>query len=164
MGFAEQQHRAHVERQQRLGRVAAGPVPAPMATPAQAKSLRDLEREVARLSARLRAMLGEDESSMLLPNRIRPVVNMVADHYGMTPEDIASWRRTPDVARARQIAIYLARTVTKYSLSAIGRVLDRDHTTVLYSCRRIESLRRQDSALDREIRELTERATHEFAE
>jgi len=161
MGFAEQQHRAHVERQRRLGKTASK-APAPIATPMQTRSLRELEREVAELSVRLKAMLREDETPMLLLNRVRPVVNLVANHYGMALEDIASFRRTRHVARARHIAIYLARTMTKYSLSAIGHVLNRDHTTIMHSCRRIEALRLRDIKFDQEIRELIERATQEL--
>lgn len=55
--------------------------------------------------------------------------------------DIRSQRRTKVVVRARQIAMYLAKTLTGQSLPEIGRRFGgRDHTTVLHAVRKIERL------------------------
>jgi len=55
--------------------------------------------------------------------------------------DIRSQRRTKVVVRARQVAMYLAKTLTGQSLPEIGRRFGgRDHTTVLHSVRKIERL------------------------
>jgi hypothetical protein len=171
MTLAEQQHRAHIERQKRLGkgvpparplttRLDAPPLspqsePAP--APAQARTIETLEQEVAQLSAQLEAMAREDQSPLVDPSRIKPVVSAVAKYYGVSLRDLVSFRRTTELIRPRQVAMYLAKQLTKHSLPTIGRVLDRDHTTVLHGCRRIATLRRQDKGLDGEITALVER-------
>ena len=171
MSFAEQ-HRAHVERQRRLGKGAPPParpalVPAPPLAPcaepvvlsAQARKIAALQQEIAELSARLTAMEREDQSPLVVPSRIRPVISAVAKYYGVPLGDLVSSRRTRDLIRPRHVAMYLAKQLTKHSLPTIGRVLERDHTTVLHGCRQIEKLRQQDPALDAEIRTLVERLT-----
>ena len=73
---------------------------------------------------------------------------VVAKHFGIRPIDMISDRRSPAVARPRQVAMWLARRHTTLSLPAIGRHFgDRDHSTVLYACRRIEALAATDPDL-----------------
>ena len=53
-------------------------------------------------------------------------------------------RRSRSVARPRQIAMYLAKSITSRSLPEIGRKFGgRDHTTVLHACRKIKALREE---------------------
>jgi chromosomal replication initiator protein len=66
-----------------------------------------------------------------------------------------SSRRTANVVRPRQIAMYLAKTLTLRSLPEIGRRFGgRDHTTVLHAVRKIEGLIGKDNALAAEIESL----------
>jgi chromosomal replication initiator protein len=66
--------------------------------------------------------------------------------------DLLSARRTANVVRPRQIAMYLAKTLTLRSLPEIGRRFGgRDHTTVLHAVRKIESLIGNDTTLAAEI-------------
>ena len=68
------------------------------------------------------------------------------------PQRSLSSRRTANVVRPRQIAMYLAKTLTLRSLPEIGRRFGgRDHTTVLHAVRKIESLIGQDTSLAAEI-------------
>jgi chromosomal replication initiator protein len=61
----------------------------------------------------------------------------VCTHFGLSADDLLSSSRTARVAWPRQLAMYLARELTGQSLPAIGREFGgRDHTTVLYACRR----------------------------
>jgi chromosomal replication initiator protein len=178
MSFAEQQYRAHLERQRRLGKIPATPsasaVTQPVATqapagarqsealvasPAQAKMIQSLQQDVAQLSARLKAIVREDESPLLVPSRIKSVMAAVAEYYDISLGDLLSSRRAREISRPRQVAMYLAKALTKHSLPAIGRMLERDHTTVLHGCRQIEKLRLKDPELDTEIRELTDLLT-----
>jgi chromosomal replication initiator protein len=72
-----------------------------------------------------------------------------------------SSRRTANVVRPRQIAMYLAKTLTLRSLPEIGRRFGgRDHTTVLHAVRKIEGLVGSDTALSDEI-ELLKRQLQE---
>lgn len=73
--------------------------------------------------------------------QIREIQRIVALQYGVTVNDIVSARRTADVVRARQVAMYLARHMTPISLPEIGRRFgDRDHTTALFAVRKITRL------------------------
>ena len=66
-----------------------------------------------------------------------------------------SARRARDVARPRQIAMYLAKRLTPRSLPEIGRRFGgRDHTTVIHAIKRIKELRAADSELDSDVRSL----------
>ena len=86
---------------------------------------------------------------------------MVARQYNVSRADLLSSRRTANVVRPRQVAMYLAKTLTLRSLPEIGRRFGgRDHTTVLHAVRKIENLVSTDSALAEEI-ELLKRQLQE---
>lgn len=88
------------------------------------------------------------------PRRIRveDILRIVAKHYGVSRADLLSSRRTANVVRPRQIAMYLAKTMTLRSLPEIGRRFGgRDHTTVLHAVRKIEGLVQGDKGLAEEI-------------
>lgn len=87
---------------------------------------------------------------------IKKIQNVVADHYGVTRLDILSHRRTWDVVRPRQVAMYLAKMLTTRSLPEIGRRFgDRDHTTVLHAVRKFEALIARDPSIAATINALT---------
>lgn len=76
----------------------------------------------------------------------------VADYYNIRLSDLLSARRARQVARPRQLAMYLAKQMTSKSLPDIGRQFGgRDHTTVMHAVKRIEDLRQTDSVLDEDI-------------
>jgi chromosomal replication initiator protein len=80
------------------------------------------------------------------------VIEIVADFYSLSPEDLKGRSRTQKVVKPRQIAMYLARQETEASLPTIGKALgDRDHTTVLYSVRKISDQTERDEMLRREV-------------
>ena len=115
-----------------------------------------LQREVARLSTLVKAIVREDISSpVVVPRLIKPVIGAVAKYYDVSLNDLVSRRRTRNVVSARHVAMYLARELTEHSLPTIGRVFDRDHTSVLHACRQIAALRLEDVNLEADIRELT---------
>jgi hypothetical protein len=76
----------------------------------------------------------------------------VAAHYSIKMLDMRSKRQTWNIAHPRQVAMYLAKTLTKHSLPQIGRRFgDRDHTTVLYSVKKIAKLMQTDAKLASDI-------------
>ncbi len=84
------------------------------------------------------------------PKRVKidDIQKLVASHYNISRADILSSRRTANVVRPRQIAMYLAKTLTLRSLPEIGRRFGgRDHTTVLHAVRKVEELAAKDQAL-----------------
>ncbi len=80
---------------------------------------------------------------------IENIQKTVADFYRIKITDLLSKKRTRIIARPRQVAMCLARELTQFSLPEIGAAFGgRDHTTVMYACKTIESLRNQDTALN----------------
>ena len=126
---------------------------------------RDLEGAVNRLLARATLTGGvldvatADEAIRDLvrhrePKRVKieDIQRLVANHYNVSRADILSSRRTATVVRPRQIAMYLAKSLTLRSLPEIGRRFGgRDHTTVLHAVRKIEGMVVKDQELATEI-------------
>jgi len=84
--------------------------------------------------------------------KIEDIQKLVATHFNVSRADILSSRRTANVVRPRQIAMYLAKVLTLRSLPEIGRRFGgRDHTTVLHAVRKIEALAGTDGTLHEEI-------------
>ncbi|HEX2652798.1 MAG TPA: chromosomal replication initiator protein DnaA [Xanthobacteraceae bacterium] len=84
--------------------------------------------------------------------KIEDIQRTVARQYNVSRSDLLSSRRTANVVRPRQIAMYLAKTLTLRSLPEIGRRFGgRDHTTVLHAVRKIEGLVGNDTTLAEEI-------------
>lgn len=70
---------------------------------------------------------------------VKRILDVVSRHYGVSVIDLVSARRTAQVVLPRQVAMYLACTLTVLSLPQIGRAIGgRDHTTVLHGRRKIE--------------------------
>jgi chromosomal replication initiator protein len=93
--------------------------------------------------------------------KIEDIQRVVARQYNVSRADLLSSRRTANVVRPRQVAMYLAKTLTLRSLPEIGRRFGgRDHTTVLHAVRKIENLVNNDVTLAEEI-ELLKRQLQE---
>jgi chromosomal replication initiator protein len=84
--------------------------------------------------------------------KIEDIQRVVARQYNVSRSDLLSSRRTANVVRPRQVAMYLAKMLTLRSLPEIGRRFGgRDHTTVLHAVRKIEGLVGNDMTLAEEI-------------
>jgi chromosomal replication initiator protein len=84
---------------------------------------------------------------------IDEIQTQVAEHYRIRKAEMTSARRAREVARPRQVAMYLSKQLTPKSLPDIGRRFGgRDHTTVIHAVRQIEKLRAADAELDADIR------------
>jgi chromosomal replication initiator protein len=78
-------------------------------------------------------------STPALPRRsMQEIIELTARAYTLSTEDLRSPSRRRAVVRARQFAMYLCRCYTDASLKDIGRVFDRDHTSVLHAVRVVE--------------------------
>jgi chromosomal replication initiator protein len=129
---------------------------------------RDLEGAVNRLLAHSKLTgqavtleMAEREMRDLIrpaePKRVRieDIQRIVARQYNVSRADLLSSRRTANVVRPRQVAMYLAKVLTLRSLPEIGRRFGgRDHTTVLHAVRKIEALTGNDTAFADEIESL----------
>lgn len=84
--------------------------------------------------------------------KIEDIQRVVARQYNVSRSDLLSSRRTANVVRPRQVAMYLSKTLTLRSLPEIGRRFGgRDHTTVLHAVRKIEALVGKDPVLADEV-------------
>ncbi|HEX2803518.1 MAG TPA: chromosomal replication initiator protein DnaA [Sphingomicrobium sp.] len=131
-------------------------------------SVRELEGALNRIAA-YAMMTGRDIdvafveevlANVLRANQRRisidEIQTQVAEHYRIRKAEMTSARRAREVARPRQVAMYLSKQLTPKSLPDIGRRFGgRDHTTVIHAVRQIEKLRAADSELDADIRLLT---------
>ncbi len=97
----------------------------------------------------------------LLPHHreIKPerILDLVAETYGVSTDRLVGRDRSREVARPRQIAMFLMREETETSLPQIGKVLERDHTTVMYGHDKIADLLERDDKLRRQIMDIKRR-------
>lgn len=83
------------------------------------------------------------------------VMELVCKHYELEESTLRSTTRKRDVVRARQIAMYLAKTYTELSTSKIGTLIGgRDHATVLHACKLIKGQLAVDKVFRKEMEEL----------
>ncbi|MEI7590253.1 MAG: chromosomal replication initiator protein DnaA, partial [Deltaproteobacteria bacterium] len=80
--------------------------------------------------------------------KIEEIVKVTANYYNVKMGDIKSQTKSKSVVLARQIAMYLGRTLTKASFPDIGeKVGGRDHSTVIYACKKIDNLSKNDISI-----------------
>ena len=117
------------------------------------RDIMDDDITVASITKRLKEMfIGNKE---FLPT-IDTIIEETAKYFMLTPEDLKGQRRMRDTALARQIAMYLIRKLTNFSLKDIGSVFGgRDHTTVLSSIRRIEANIEDSADFSKTIKDIT---------
>lgn len=77
---------------------------------------------------------------------VENIQKVVAEYYRIKVSDLKSKTRSRSITRPRQLAMALAKELTNRSLPEIGKGFgDRDHTTVIHACKKIEELREEDS-------------------
>ena len=135
------------------------------------KSIRELEGALIRVvaycnlgkeplsvqaaEAALRHIMPGDGDIEITPELI---IEIVSEFFSLTPDEIVGKGRARQVANARQIAMYLGRELTDLSLPKLGQSFGgRDHTTVMYSERRIHDKIQEDHKTFNQVQELTQR-------
>ena len=83
------------------------------------------------------------------------ILDYICKYYNLEETVIRGQQRIRDAVAARQIAMYLIRSMTNLSLDEIGQVFDnRDHSTVLYSIQQVEKKMKQDAAFAEVVKEI----------
>ncbi len=83
------------------------------------------------------------------------ILEYISKYYSLEESVIRGQQRIRDAVSARQIAMYLIRSMTNLSLDEIGKVFDnRDHSTVLYSIQQIEKKMKKDPAFAETVKEI----------
>ncbi len=86
-------------------------------------------------------------------NKITPklIIDTVVEYFEITTDDIMSEKRSEEIMYPRQIAMYLCSQMTKETLSSIGKVFGRNHSTVRNSIAKIEMNRKVDSEINNKV-------------
>ena len=131
-------------------------------------SVRELEGALTRLAAHVTLVgrsvnleIAEDLLQDLLRasdrrTTIDQIQKKVAEHFNVKMSDMHSSRRSRNIARPRQIAMFLSKNLTTRSLPEIGRKFGgRDHTTVIHAIKKVNELVKNDSSLAEDLEILT---------
>jgi len=103
----------------------------------------------------VQTLIGELSETEEKPITVGEIERVVADHYKLKSALLRSKKRNKEIAHARHIAMYLARTLTNASLPQIGKDFgDRDHTSVLHACNKIKGLLEDDWRVKEEVEQI----------
>ena len=84
----------------------------------------------------LKDIISPDVNKEITP---KAIINIVAEHFNISPADMVSRKKSHNISYPRQIAMYLIRNLTDSSLQTISEALHKkDHTTVMYAINKIE--------------------------
>ena len=83
------------------------------------------------------------------------IFSAIHNRYGIEKKELLSSKRTKDVAYARHVCIYLIREITEMSYPSIGKMFNRDHSTILSSCELISKKINNDPVLSVDVAEMT---------
>ena len=89
------------------------------------------------------------------PVTIEKIQDAVTEFYGISADDLTGPKRIAELARARQVAMFLCRELTEASLQQIAHAFrKKDHTTVIHAQRKIEELVKEDPILRQTVENL----------
>lgn len=130
-------------------------------------NVRSLEGSLKRLLAHRDLMGGDINSenvSRAIQHLIRSkdefapspeiIIEETAKYYSMEPAAITGSSRVKEIVQARQVSIYLIRSITSLSLPEIGKVFNQHHTTVMHSLEKVEKRMKEDRELSEIIRDI----------
>lgn len=107
---------------------------------------RGIDMELAKEA--LKDLIGAVNRQITVEN----IQKTVADYFKIKVADLFSKKRSRQIARPRQVAMWLAKNLTSQSYPSIGDAFGgRDHTTVLHAVRTIDSLRAKDNELNHDV-------------
>ena len=96
-------------------------------------------------------------SSVYITNSVAKIAKAVADYYDLTVENLKSKKRTANINKARQIAMYLCKMTTEETIEKIGLEFNRDHSTVIHACNVIEEEYKEKEELRDQIKAIKEK-------
>ena len=91
-----------------------------------------------------------------MANAITParIITYISQKYNIPEEDIRSSRRTKEITNARHLAVYLIRTLLDMPFVSIGKIFNRDHSTMMSSAENVEKLRKKSPEFDNTVNEI----------
>ena len=116
------------------------------------KDLLGNEADEATVTRAMQDILKKSNEYIPTPDNI---LDYISKYYGIEKEIICGQQRVKDAVAARQIAMYLIRSMTNLPVVEIGKVFDnRDHSTVLYSLKQVEKQMKKDPAFAETVKEI----------
>lgn len=124
-------------------------------------SIRELEGALTKISAFAKLSTSpitvefaeETLKDLISPDAVREltpevIIDIVAEHFNIKPEDIISQKRNAEIVYPRQIAMYICRQMLPITVQAIGKAFgNRDHTTILHGSEKISKLVTTDTSV-----------------
>lgn len=124
-------------------------------------SIRELEGALTKISAFAKLSTSpitvefaeETLKDLISPDAVREltpevIIDIVAEHFNIKPEDIISQKRNAEIVYPRQIAMYICRQMLPITVQAIGKAFgNRDHTTILHGSEKISKLVTTDASV-----------------
>lgn len=128
-------------------------------------NIRELKSAVTTIVFNLRngekSTITIDEAARLLANHfsggamkrltIKDVQSAVEEYYGVSHAELVGKKRSHNITYARQIAIYLCRTMIDIPFNTIGAEFNRDHSTIMYSFRSVEEKVKESRSVNEEL-------------
>ncbi len=107
----------------------------------------------------VREIFGDDEQRKSKKGKIDidSIIEIVSSYYSLTSSQIKSKVKTNQLALARQIAMYLSRTILNATFKEIGRTFEKDHSTVMSNISKVEKMVESDPTTKRVIDDLTKK-------
>jgi chromosomal replication initiator protein len=102
--------------------------------------------------------LGADETSDV--RSVSEILDATAQEFGLQPGELKGKSRRQPIARARQVAMYLARDLTEHTPDQIGTVFNRDRTTVNHAVKQIDAAVNDDQVVRASVNNLRRRLAH----
>lgn len=97
----------------------------------------------------LKDLISPDAKRKITPELI---IDVIAEHFNITSSDIYSVNKSRNIAYPRQVAMYLCRKLTDFSLTDIGKIMgNRDHTTIIHGIDKVETNIKKDSSMQNTI-------------
>lgn len=124
--------------------------------------VRQLESAMIALNAKKNLLGGEIEKALILEvvksiggvaQLLTPqmISEFVGSQFKVSMKDMQSRSRKKALTFPRQVAMYLSRKHTSESLAEIGRIFNRDHSTVLHSIKKVTDLTRRDNSVEAQV-------------
>ena len=118
------------------------------------RDLNNMPLDLPNVSRAISDMIKTGEGSVLPTASL--IINHVCKFYSVDESTLRSTQKSRGTAEARQVAIYLIRKLTNLSTPDIGKEVNRDHATVLYSIKKVEqALANKDTNMQNHIRDIT---------
>lgn len=111
----------------------------------------------SKLEYLLRDTLDQEQKNAI---SIEAIQKTVADHYDIRVGDLVGPKRPQNIAWPRQVAMYLARTMTNQSFPVIGESFGRNHATIVHACQLVEKRQTEDIKLRQTLSLLRQRVSH----